>query len=49
LTLFEVPEELWDVMTEEERLTVHNAGLHREIRRLERQRSQAVLAGPDRI
>src|SRR5258708_34855094 len=26
LTLSEVPEELWDVMTEEERLTVHNAG-----------------------
>src|SRR5258708_40065355 len=42
LTLFEVPEELWDVMTEEERLTVHNAGLRREIRRLGRQRSRLI-------
>jgi hypothetical protein len=35
LTLFEVPQELWDVMTAEEQLTVHNADLRREIRRLE--------------
>jgi hypothetical protein len=42
LTLFEVPKELWDVMTAEERLTVHNAGLQRQIRRLERQRSRLI-------
>jgi hypothetical protein len=42
LTLFEVPEELWDVMTEEERLTVHNAGLRREIRQLKKQRSNLI-------
>lgn len=42
LSATEVPKELWDVMTAEEKLTIHVAELQREISRLKKQRSNLI-------